>query len=144
VVVAGSSAIDRTDRFTQEYLVQRIVGHKDYNGSTLENDIALLFLNGFIPWESPGVRAIPLAIKAPEEGTTCLIHGWGKVTMVSDWEHSNHVIVRSTFNSEGEIGFAAASASTDPQQGALPGDLQAARLPDVRRIFAGRHRCLPG
>ncbi|EDX02439.1 trypsin [Drosophila yakuba] len=81
VVVAGSSAIDRTDRFTQEYLVQRIIGHKGYNGSTLENDIALLFLNGFIPWESHGVRAIPLATQAPEEGTTCLIHGWGKVTM---------------------------------------------------------------
>ncbi|XP_017061555.1 trypsin I-P1 [Drosophila ficusphila] len=80
VVVAGSSTIDRADRFTQEYLVQRIIGHEWYNRSTLENDIALLFLNGFIPWKSQAVRAIPLSIKAPEEGTTCLIHGWGKVS----------------------------------------------------------------
>ncbi|KAH8367983.1 hypothetical protein KR084_005215 [Drosophila pseudotakahashii] len=80
VVVAGSSAIDRTDRFTQEYLVQRIIGHERYNRTTLENDIALLFLNGFIPWQSQVVRAIPLTIEAPQEGTTCLIHGWGKVT----------------------------------------------------------------
>jgi len=83
VVVAGSSAIDRADRFTQEYLVQRIVGHERYNMTTLENDIALLFLNGFIPWLSQAIRPIPLAKEAPEEGTICLIHGWGKVTKVS-------------------------------------------------------------
>ncbi|XP_052856588.1 trypsin isoform X2 [Drosophila gunungcola] len=80
VVVGGSSSIDRVDRFTQEYLVQRIIGHERYNSTTLENDIALLFLNGFIPWTSPAVRSIPLAIDAPKEGTTCLIHGWGKVS----------------------------------------------------------------
>ncbi|XP_016976724.1 trypsin [Drosophila rhopaloa] len=80
VVVGGSSSIDRADRFTQEYLVQRIIGHERYNSTTLENDIALLFLNGFIPWSSRAVKAIPLAIEAPEEGTTCLIHGWGKVS----------------------------------------------------------------
>ncbi|XP_037725404.1 trypsin isoform X2 [Drosophila subpulchrella] len=79
VVVAGSSAIDHADRFTQEYLVQQIVGHERYNMTTLENDIALLFLNGFIPWQSHAIRPIPLATEAPEEGTLCLIHGWGKV-----------------------------------------------------------------
>ncbi|XP_017107487.2 trypsin eta isoform X2 [Drosophila bipectinata] len=79
VVVAGSSAIDQTDRFTTEYLVRRIVGHKQYNSSTLENDIALLFIDGYIPWDSPGARALELATESPVEGTICLIHGWGKI-----------------------------------------------------------------
>ncbi|EDV32580.1 uncharacterized protein Dana_GF22084 [Drosophila ananassae] len=80
VVVAGSSAIDQTDRFTQEYLVRRIIGHEQYNSSTLENDIALIFIDGYIPWESQGAQALPLATEAPVEGTICLIHGWGKVS----------------------------------------------------------------
>ncbi|KAH8408813.1 hypothetical protein KR009_000570 [Drosophila setifemur] len=81
VVVAGASTIDRTDRFSQEYLVLRILGHEQYNTNTLENDIALVFLDGYIPWHSPSVRAIPLAKEAPREGTICLIHGWGKGTL---------------------------------------------------------------
>ncbi|XP_070137918.1 trypsin zeta isoform X3 [Drosophila bipectinata] len=82
VVVAGSSAIDQTDRFTTEYLVRRIVGHKQYNSSTLENDIALLFIDGYIPWDSPGARALELATESPVEGTICLIHGWGKINAI--------------------------------------------------------------
>ncbi|XP_026848307.1 trypsin I-P1 isoform X1 [Drosophila persimilis] len=76
VVVAGSTQIDQADRNTKEYLVQQIIGHSDYNATTLENDIALIFLNGYVSWSSKTVRAIPLATKAQREGTTCLINGW--------------------------------------------------------------------
>ncbi|XP_041447898.1 trypsin isoform X2 [Drosophila obscura] len=82
VVVAGSTQIDQADRHTKEYLVQQIIAHSAYNASSLENDIALLFLNGYVSWQSRAVRAIPLATKAQTEGTTCLINGWGKITMV--------------------------------------------------------------
>ncbi|SPP77747.1 trypsin I-P1 [Drosophila guanche] len=82
VVVAGSTLIDQADRHTKEYLLQQIIAHKAYNASTLENDIALLFLNGYVSWRSRAVRAIPLSTKVLTEGTTCLINGWGKVTMV--------------------------------------------------------------
>ncbi|BFG02060.1 trypsin I-P1 [Drosophila madeirensis] len=82
VVVAGSTLIDQADRHTKEYLLQQIIAHKAYNASSLENDIALLFLNGYVSWQSRAVRAIPLSTKALTEGTTCLINGWGKVTMV--------------------------------------------------------------
>ncbi|KAH8364978.1 hypothetical protein KR200_010233 [Drosophila serrata] len=78
VVLAGMSVIDQRDRATQEYHVQQIIGHEHYDSLTLANDIALLFLNGYIPWGSKVVRAVPLVIDPPPTGTSCLIHGWGK------------------------------------------------------------------
>ncbi|KAH8304244.1 hypothetical protein KR059_004911, partial [Drosophila kikkawai] len=77
VVLAGMSVLDRMDQFVQEYYVQQIVGHEHYDSRTLTNDIALLFLNGYIPWESKTVKAVPLANDPPMAGTSCLIHGWG-------------------------------------------------------------------
>ncbi|KAH8289562.1 hypothetical protein KR054_007171, partial [Drosophila jambulina] len=78
VVLAGMSVLDKMDSNTQEYNVQRIIGHEKYDSITLANDIALLFLNSYIPWESEVVRAVPLAVDPPVAGTSCLIHGWGK------------------------------------------------------------------
>ncbi|XP_017156040.1 trypsin I-P1 isoform X5 [Drosophila miranda] len=119
VLVAGSTQIDQADRNTKEYLVQQIIGHSGYNASTLEYDIALIFLNGYVSWSSKTIRAIPLATNAQREGTTCLINGWG-----------------------GQIGVAAAGAGTHPEQEPVQGHLLAAGVPAVRRLHAGRHRRL--
>ncbi|KAH8245118.1 hypothetical protein KR032_004993, partial [Drosophila birchii] len=94
VVLAGMSIIDKWDNYTQEYYVQRIVGHEHYDSVTLANDIALLFLNGYIPWGSRMVRALPLAFDPPPAGTSCLIHGWGKPRRVSDY-HQSYILLKS-------------------------------------------------
>ncbi|XP_034666761.1 uncharacterized protein LOC117900471 isoform X3 [Drosophila subobscura] len=130
VVVAGSTLIDQADRHTKEYLLQQIIAHKAYNASSLENDIALLFLNGYVSWQSRAVRAIPLSTKALTEGTTCLINGWAAPHCLSP--------------EGGQIGVAAAGTSTHTEQEPLPRHLHAAGVPAVRRLHAGRHRCLPG
>ncbi|XP_030381084.1 trypsin I-P1 [Scaptodrosophila lebanonensis] len=79
VVVAGSTFIEISDSTTQEFLVQELSGHWGYNHSTLVNDIALLFLNGFINWRFTIIRPIRLPKTPPQPGTFCAIGGWGKV-----------------------------------------------------------------
>ncbi|EDW67114.2 trypsin [Drosophila virilis] len=77
VVVAGGSNLNEKDSFTQVYLVQEIIGHHKYYYPTLENDIALVFLNGLIPSKYPTIRPLPLAERPANQGTLCLISGWG-------------------------------------------------------------------
>ncbi|XP_034487843.1 trypsin [Drosophila innubila] len=79
VVVAGSSHIQSLNRFSEVYLVQEIIGHERYHPYTLENDIALVFLNSFIPYHHFIIRSLPLASAAFPPGTFCSISGWGNV-----------------------------------------------------------------
>lgn len=77
VVVGGSTTLDVRTEFTVEYLVEKIIAHNNYIRSTLENDIALLFLNGLIPNDSKYIRPVSL-VEQPFSGDTfCLISGWG-------------------------------------------------------------------
>ncbi|XP_062121990.1 trypsin I-P1 [Drosophila sulfurigaster albostrigata] len=79
IVVGGSSHLNSFGRFGQVYLVQEIIGHEAYHPFTLENDIALVFLNSYIPWQHYTTRALPLATQQVQPGTLCLISGWGNV-----------------------------------------------------------------
>lgn len=77
VVVAGNTELNKRESFTQSYLVEEIIGHELYNYATLDNDIAVLFLNRFIPYDNPAIAAIPLNIGALVPGTYCNVSGWG-------------------------------------------------------------------
>ncbi|KAH8245119.1 hypothetical protein KR032_005007, partial [Drosophila birchii] len=76
-LVMGSSNLRSSTANTQEYYVQQLIIHSDYNHKTLTNDIALMFINGYIPWNSPTVRALPLNTGLVATGTVCTISGWG-------------------------------------------------------------------
>ncbi|XP_064555563.1 trypsin-like [Drosophila montana] len=76
VVVMGNSYLQSRSGAMLQYNVQKLIAHPQYNPSDLQNDIALLFINGYIPWRS-SARALPLAKEAAEVGTPCLISGWG-------------------------------------------------------------------
>ncbi|KAM8705936.1 hypothetical protein ACLKA7_010263 [Drosophila subpalustris] len=79
IVVAGSTHLDTLNRFSEVYLVQEIIGHEHYNPLTLENDIALVFLNSFIPYQHFLIRPVPLANASFPPGTYCFISGWGNM-----------------------------------------------------------------
>ncbi|XP_020804973.1 trypsin eta isoform X2 [Drosophila serrata] len=76
-LVMGSSTLRTKTANTQEYYVQQLIIHADYNHNTLTNDIALMFINGYIPWNSPTVRALALNTGIVSTGTVCTISGWG-------------------------------------------------------------------
>lgn len=77
VVVAGHTELNKPESFTQVYLVEELIGHELYNYATLDNDIALLFLNQFIAYDNPAIAAIPLNLRALTPGTYCNVSGWG-------------------------------------------------------------------
>ncbi|KAH8289561.1 hypothetical protein KR054_007170, partial [Drosophila jambulina] len=76
-LVMGSSSLRSSNANTQEYYVQQLIIHADYNHKTLTNDIALMFINGYIPWNSPTVQALALNTGPVATGTVCTISGWG-------------------------------------------------------------------
>ncbi|KAL7743676.1 hypothetical protein ACLKA6_019285 [Drosophila palustris] len=77
VLVMGSASLSTSNAYTQQYYVQEMIVHPYYNRATLENDIALLFFNGYIPWNSPTVRALPLNDQQVPATTPCNVTGWG-------------------------------------------------------------------
>ncbi|XP_030569218.1 trypsin-like [Drosophila novamexicana] len=76
VLIMGNSYLQTRSVTMQQYNVQKLIPHPQYNPTNLQNDIALIFINGFIPWKSI-VRALPLARVTTDVGTPCLISGWG-------------------------------------------------------------------
>ncbi|EDW62991.1 trypsin [Drosophila virilis] len=76
VIIMGNSLLQIRSVLMQQYNVQKLMSHPQYNPTNLQNDIALLFINGFVPWKSI-VRALPLARVTAVVGTPCLISGWG-------------------------------------------------------------------
>lgn len=67
-----------------QYNVQQIIQHKGYNATIFTNDIAMLFINGYIPWDWPTVHAIQLNTNATEDRILCKISGWGDMGNVSE------------------------------------------------------------
>ncbi|KAH8248495.1 hypothetical protein KR026_007045, partial [Drosophila bipectinata] len=77
-LVMGSSYLKTRDpNYTLEFYVQQLVVHPSYNHDSLTNDIALMFINGYIPWSAISVRALDLNSAALVAGTGCYIAGWG-------------------------------------------------------------------
>lgn len=80
----GSKYLFKKLKETLEFKVLEIRAHKNFDIGSLKNDLALMFLDGFIPIDHPTVRAIPLNGVALASGTECSVTGWGKMTNVSD------------------------------------------------------------
>ncbi|XP_037889720.1 trypsin-like isoform X2 [Glossina fuscipes] len=52
-IVMGSVLLYHRLPNNLQYTVQQVIQHADFNTTTLVNDIALLFLNGYVPWNWP-------------------------------------------------------------------------------------------
>uniref|UniRef100_A0A1A9X5G4 limulus clotting factor C n=1 Tax=Glossina brevipalpis TaxID=37001 RepID=A0A1A9X5G4_9MUSC len=78
-VVMGSILLYHRLPNNLQYNVQQVIQHANFNTTTLVNDIALLFLNGYIPWNWPTVTAIPIQSKAVLVDTMCTVTGWGRM-----------------------------------------------------------------
>ncbi|XP_060663556.1 trypsin delta [Drosophila nasuta] len=77
VLVMGTSYLTSTTNNTLQYYVQELIPHPSYNPNTLVNDIALMFINGYIPWTSASVKALPLNTVNLAAGVNCSVTGWG-------------------------------------------------------------------
>lgn len=82
-VVMGNDNRLIPDQLQLQYNILEIVKHKDYNATIFINDIALLFINGYIPWNWPSVKAITLNSQETAVGMLCKISGWGHTGNVS-------------------------------------------------------------
>ncbi|XP_017490764.1 PREDICTED: trypsin eta-like, partial [Rhagoletis zephyria] len=79
-LVMGSSFLQEKNAYVLQYDVEAVLPFPAFNSTSLENDIALLLIKGYIPWEWPTVRPISLRTTAVEPNTTCRIGGWGKLS----------------------------------------------------------------
>ncbi|KAH8295928.1 hypothetical protein KR018_001107, partial [Drosophila ironensis] len=76
-LVMGSTYLRSSTSNTLEYYLQKLIVHENYNPEALSDDIALMFINGYIPWNWSSVRAVPLYSGILAAGTNCSISGWG-------------------------------------------------------------------
>ncbi|XP_076295674.1 inactive CLIP domain-containing serine protease A3 isoform X1 [Lasioglossum baleicum] len=63
----------------QEYMIQRIVMHPNFNSANLQNDVAVITLSGTVPISSsPNINTACFPTSEPASGTRCWVSGWGK------------------------------------------------------------------
>ncbi|EDV45963.1 uncharacterized protein Dere_GG18803 [Drosophila erecta] len=77
VLVMGSTYLTSSTDRTLTYYLQQLILHEHYKPDVLTNDIALMFINGYIPWNWPTVKALALNSQLVATSTDCLISGWG-------------------------------------------------------------------
>ncbi|XP_068148381.1 serine protease 1-like isoform X2 [Drosophila tropicalis] len=82
IIVAGSASVNEPDKYTKQYRVQEVIIHPAFNDD-LDNDIALAFLMGFIPWDWSKIKPVGLAERPPTQGEICLTSGWGYMNEAS-------------------------------------------------------------
>ncbi|KAH8327762.1 hypothetical protein KR074_012451, partial [Drosophila pseudoananassae] len=63
----------------QHVKVSKISIHKEYNDTSLENDIALLLLENPLDTNSTVIKPIELALETPNPETNVLVTGWGSM-----------------------------------------------------------------
>ncbi|KAH8394450.1 hypothetical protein KR222_006146, partial [Zaprionus bogoriensis] len=88
MLVMGSTYLTSRDVNTLEFYVQQVIVHPEFNYGSLNNDIAVLFINGYIPWSAAYVKALPINTKELATATRCVVTGWG-VTKNGDIYASN-------------------------------------------------------
>ncbi|GJQ74672.1 hypothetical protein Trydic_g21524 [Trypoxylus dichotomus] len=76
IVVVGDLQTDSPTPNTLSREVLEIIVHGEYNTNTLQNDIALLKISSLGTF-NVFVDSVPLASVTPEEGTVCVVSGWG-------------------------------------------------------------------
>ncbi|XP_046866999.1 uncharacterized protein LOC124460395 [Drosophila willistoni] len=95
-VFAGCTTLG--DNNTQNYGVKKIVTHPKYNvanGPT--NNLAMLYLDRYIPWDSQTVKPVALNTKKTTGHTTCIYTAWRRKqvnkTYISDHLESFEVVL---------------------------------------------------
>lgn len=83
VIVMGSTYLKSSDANTLQYYVQEVIVHPLFHYDTLNNDIALMFINGYIPWQAKAVKALALQTGDLAVSTSCVVTGWGVLSDVS-------------------------------------------------------------
>ncbi|CAC5402177.1 unnamed protein product [Mytilus coruscus] len=82
-VVVGRHTIDGStgNQYTKEYKVKKIILHPEYDDDTVNNDIAIMYLDGTVE-TNPGVQPIELTDKPTVNffNQECIITGWGALT----------------------------------------------------------------
>ncbi|KAK9717335.1 Trypsin [Popillia japonica] len=76
IVVVGDLRTDSPTSNTLSRDVLEIIVHENYSTTTLENDIALLKISSLGTFTAY-VDSIPLSDETPEDGTFCVVSGWG-------------------------------------------------------------------
>ncbi|KAL7301832.1 hypothetical protein TKK_0005439 [Trichogramma kaykai] len=68
--------------------VARIVLHPNFNSANLENDVAVIKLNGLVPIASyPNINTACRPAAAPVTGTRCFVSGWGKNSFTGSYQN---------------------------------------------------------
>ncbi|XP_014216409.1 trypsin-like [Copidosoma floridanum] len=85
VRVGDWNARETTEPFKfVQALVAKITVHPNFNPTTLENDVAVIRINGVIPIASyPNVNTACKPTSTPATGTRCYVSGWGKNAFTS-------------------------------------------------------------
>lgn len=83
VIVMGSTYLQSSDANTLQYYVQEVIVHPLFHYNSLNNDIAVMFINGYIPWQAKAVKALPLQNSSLPVSTSCVVTGWGVLSDVS-------------------------------------------------------------
>lgn len=65
-----------------QYYVQKIAKNAAYDPDNLVNDIAIMFINGYIPWNWPTAKSVSLNTLQVVNDTKCKISGWGRTEAV--------------------------------------------------------------
>ncbi|XP_017156044.1 trypsin eta isoform X2 [Drosophila miranda] len=87
VLVLGTTYLATKTNETLVYYLQQLIVHSSYDHGTLTNDIALMFINGYVPWTWPTARALTLNDQSLAVATACVITGWG--VLISGGSSSN-------------------------------------------------------
>lgn len=73
----GDSYLYQIPKYTLQYNVLEMIPHPDFNFETLNNDLGLFFIDGYIALSYPTVAVIPLNNSPVPYGTICFVTGWG-------------------------------------------------------------------
>ncbi|XP_017487037.1 PREDICTED: trypsin-like [Rhagoletis zephyria] len=76
-IVMGSVYLYEVTAYTLQYDVLEVAPNLDFSKSTLQNDVALFFIDGSIPENHATVKPIPLNQLALSTGVNCTVTGWG-------------------------------------------------------------------
>jgi trypsin len=77
VVVMGNLDLQGRSLNTLVRKVKKVIGHKQFDADTFENDIAVLILNEPIPKDHPTAKPIPIPKSLAHAGQSCTSSGWG-------------------------------------------------------------------
>ncbi|XP_058977469.1 trypsin alpha-3-like [Musca domestica] len=94
-VVVGSTQLFVKEANMLQYYVQELVRHVGFDSVSMVNDIALVFINGYIPWNWPTAKAIHLNDMELNDGVPCNVSGWGNTEMGTIPNNLLSTVVRS-------------------------------------------------